>query len=134
MLFVTVAYLFIPGVVSLMQLNKLDRFFMRYMSVLPLYLSKAFCRLLPSKSRKLSSTWKVEAVQKIVLSVSDQQLITELLILTVGFMKHSTITQYHFYIFYLLGLASFTVHQSTVIILQEYLSENTAMAIWKVSR
>jgi proteasome lid subunit RPN8/RPN11 len=53
--------------------------------------------------------------------LSDQQLITGASILIIGYMKHCTITQYHFYIVSLLGWISFTTHQPTVTILQKYL-------------
>jgi hypothetical protein len=72
-----------------------------------------------------------DAIQQVVLVLSDQQLITGASILIIGYMKHCTITQYHFYIVSLLGWISFATHQPTAMILQKYLIARPSMRHWR---
>ena len=60
--------------------------------------------------------------QETILAMSDSQLVTGVAILLVGFIKHCTITQYHFSVVHSLGHMSFATHQSTYLILGEYFS------------
>ncbi|KAI0476560.1 hypothetical protein GGR56DRAFT_643353 [Xylariaceae sp. FL0804] len=76
---------------------------------------------------------KVRSLQPAVLMVSDQQLVTGLSILAVGFITHCTISQYHFYIVTTLGTISFIVHQTSIDALRVYLHGQTTMKLWRVA-
>jgi hypothetical protein len=73
-----------------------------------------------------------EVYQELVLSLSDSQLITGTSIMLVGFTKTCTITQYHFYIATLLAQTSFTTHQSTFIIISDYVQSKSWTSIPRV--
>jgi hypothetical protein len=105
-------------------MNNLDRRFTKLSKRLPRWLSRWF----PYLANKRISR---EAIQQVVLMLSDQQLITGASILIIGYIKHCTITQYHFDIIALLGWISFTSHQSTLMILQEYLAPRPSMRHWR---
>jgi hypothetical protein len=122
--FVVLAYMFIRDGISDDQMNNLDRMFTGWTKRLPRWLSKS----LPYLASKHISR---EAVQQVVLMLSDQQLITGASILIIGYAKHCTITQYHFNIITLLGWISFTSHQPTLMILQEYLIPRPSMRHWR---
>ncbi|KAH9988705.1 hypothetical protein F4779DRAFT_610868 [Xylariaceae sp. FL0662B] len=63
--------------------------------------------------------------------LSDQQLVTAVSILGVGYIKHCSITQYHFYIVSMLALASFDVYQASVITLRSQFSRSPAVKTWR---
>ena len=64
--------------------------------------------------------------QNLVLSLSDSQLVSGAAIIIVGFIRHCTMDQYHFYIVSLLAQLSFTTHQSTFIVIRDYLHSKTS--------
>lgn len=81
---------------------------------------------------KTDRPFSVEAIEKIAFALSDQQLITGISIFIVGFARHCVITQYHFYVVYLLGTLSFSTHQSTMMILRKKLRECHWMRWWRL--
>lgn len=73
-----------------------------------------------------------EAVQKITLTLSDQQLITGTSIFIAIFAHMCDITQYHFKIAYYLGAASFLTHQATVMIVSDLLKDFPLRRAWRI--
>ena len=63
----------------------------------------------------------VPVIQKLVLSLSDQQLLTGLAVLIAAFWTHCSISVYHFALVNDLAWFSATVHLTTLNILQDYL-------------
>ena len=61
-----------------------------------------------------------EAIQRFVLTLSDQQIVTGLAIFIIGYSRHCTIFTYHFFIIVALGWFSSTTHLSTLTILNDY--------------
>lgn len=73
-----------------------------------------------------------EAIRTILLAFSDQQLVTAIAVLTVGFSQTQTMTEYHFEIISNLAWLSFSVYQCTAIVLSEKLQESLVPAVWRV--
>lgn len=73
-----------------------------------------------------------EAVQKITLTLSDQQLITGTSIFIAIFAHMCDISQYHFKIAYYLGAASFLTHQATVMIVSDLLKDFPLRRAWRM--
>lgn len=83
-------------------------------------------------ARKLVKTpWPVKAIRPVVLMVSDQQLVTGTAILSVGYIQHCTITQYHFFIIYLLGFVSCQVYDASLNSLHGHIGRRPAMKLWR---
>ena len=73
-----------------------------------------------------------KAMEKFVLSLSDQQLVTGLAILIAGSTRPCAISGHHFDIIAALGWFSSTVHLSTLAVLRDYLMNNPIMRNWRV--
>ncbi|KAI1408119.1 hypothetical protein F5Y13DRAFT_173041 [Hypoxylon sp. FL1857] len=63
--------------------------------------------------------------------VSDQQLVTGISIMSVGYIQRCTITRYHFYIIYLLGFISCQIYDASLCVLNLYVNKRRAMKIWR---
>ncbi|KAI0882609.1 uncharacterized protein GGS22DRAFT_195829 [Annulohypoxylon maeteangense] len=83
-------------------------------------------------TKRFSKPWTLGEVQPAILLVSDQQLITGIAILTVGYIQHCTISQYHFYIVYLLGFMSSQVYDASLHALNLYVNRRPSMKLWRV--
>jgi hypothetical protein len=75
---------------------------------------------------------KVESLQRFILALSDQQLVTGVAILTAGILKSCTISWWEFQIVVSLAWFSSTTHLSTLVILWEYLQDYPAVRNWRV--
>lgn len=75
----------------------------------------------------------VPVIQKLVLSLSDQQLLTGLAVLIAAFWTHCTLSVYHFALVNGLAWLSATVHLITLDVLEDYLSENHIQRDWRVA-
>ena len=75
----------------------------------------------------------VPVIKKLVLSVSDQQLLTGLAVLIAAFWTHCTISVYHFAIVNDLAWFSVTVHQITLNVLDDYFFKNHTQRNWRVA-
>ena len=75
----------------------------------------------------------VPVIKKLVLSLSDQQLLTGLAILIAALWTHCTITVYHFALANDLACFSTTVHLITLRVLRDYLFENHVQRDWRVA-
>ena len=74
----------------------------------------------------------VPVIQKLVLSLSDQQLLTGLAVLIAAFWTHCTISVYHFAIVNDLAWFSATVHLITLTVLRDYLLQKPVLRNWRV--
>ena len=100
----------------------------------------AIDRLLSSQFQKLSflqlkhSTfifWQ-PIMESLVLSLSDQQLLVGISILVTGFIKHCSISVYHFAVISDLAWFSSNTNLTSLGVLQVYLSENPSLRNWRV--
>ncbi|SLM40055.1 hypothetical protein LPUS_10746 [Lasallia pustulata] len=82
-------------------------------------------------SDKRKDFWR-PVMEKVVLSLSDQQLIAGLAILTAGFLKHCSISVYHFAIVTDLAWFSSNVHLTTLNVLTRYHRARPTMRNWRV--
>ncbi|KAE8352483.1 hypothetical protein BDV28DRAFT_148994 [Aspergillus coremiiformis] len=67
---------------------------------------------IPRPFRQRRDPISLEVMQRATMTLSDHQLITGASIFIVAYAKHCEISQYHFYIAFLLGTTSFVTHQS----------------------
>ncbi|KAI0843555.1 hypothetical protein F5Y06DRAFT_302690 [Hypoxylon sp. FL0890] len=82
-------------------------------------------------TKRFKKPWALESIQPAVLMVSDQQLVTGISIMNASYIQHCTITQYHFYIVYLLGFISCQVYNASLGALKLYVNERPAMKLWR---
>jgi hypothetical protein len=68
---------------------------------------------------------------KVLLSLSDQQMVTGFAMLTVGLVQIDSITEYHFAIVQNLSILSFVVHDTTAVILQDEVVRHRMMRHWR---
>ena len=74
----------------------------------------------------------VPVIEKLVLSLSDQQLLTGLAVLIAAFWTHCTISVYHFAVVNDLAWLSATVHLITLAVLRDYLLQKPVLRNWRV--
>ena len=74
----------------------------------------------------------VPVIERLVLSVSDQQLLTGLAVLIAALWTHCTISVYHFAMVNDLAWFSATVHLITLGVLQDYLLQRPVLRNWRV--
>jgi hypothetical protein len=84
------------------------------------------------KAKKERDNMKVESLQRFILALSDQQLVTGFAILTAGILKACTISWWEFQIVVNLAWFSSTTHLSTLVVLWEYLQDHPAVRNWRV--
>lgn len=75
----------------------------------------------------------VPIIQKLVLSLSDQQLLTGLAVLIAGFWTHCSISVYHFALVNDLAWFSANVHFATLVVLKNYFLANPVLRNWRVA-
>jgi hypothetical protein len=68
---------------------------------------------------------------KILLSFSDQQIITGFAILTVALVQTDSITEYHFAIVQNLAVLSFVIHDTTALILRDSVVQHRITRTWR---
>ena len=73
-----------------------------------------------------------KALEKFILALSDQQLVTGLAVLIAGYISPCSMSMYHFNIIAALGWFSSTVHLSTLSVLRVYLIEHPRLRDWRV--
>lgn len=74
----------------------------------------------------------IPVIEKVVLNLSDQQLLTGLSVLVAGFGTHCSISVYHFAIVSDLAWFSANLHLSSLIVLQQYLLREKVPRNWRV--
>jgi hypothetical protein len=75
---------------------------------------------------------KIEALQRVILALSDQQLIVGLAILAAGILKSCTVSYWEFEVVVSLAWFSSTTHLSTLVVLFDYLQEHRVLMYWRV--
>lgn len=83
-------------------------------------------------SRRKREFW-IPVVQKLVLGLSDQQLLTGLAVLIASFWTHCSISVYHFALVNDLAWFSASVHVTTLSVLRRYLHANPLLRDWRVA-
>ena len=83
------------------------------------------------RTRRVRHFW-VPVIEKVMLSLSDQQLLTGLSVLIAGFATHCSISAYHFAIVSDLAWFSSNVHLSTLTVLEGYLLKKRGVRNWRV--
>jgi hypothetical protein len=68
---------------------------------------------------------------KVLLSFSDQQMVTGFAMLTVGLVQIELITEYHFAIIQNLSILSFVVHDTTAVILEDDIVQHRMTRHWR---
>ena len=79
------------------------------------------------KSTKLSTSdpsKRRRALERFILALSDQQLVTGLSVLLAGYIKHCDISVYSFQITTALAWFSCTTHLATLTVLRQYFNNN----------
>lgn len=79
----------------------------------------------------IKKPWPLESIRPAVLMMSDQQLVTGTAILSVGYIQHCTITQYHFIMVYLLGFISCQVYDASLNSLHGRIGKRPMMKLWR---
>lgn len=98
------------------------------------YIAKPFRQksaIVQKLARISSAISDSDLLYKILLSFTDQQLITGLAILIAGYVQTNTITQYHFAIVQNMATLSFTIHDTTAVILEDNILQNPVMRTWR---
>ena len=72
------------------------------------------------------------SLQRFMLALSDQQIVTGLAIFIIGFSKHCELSSYHFIVIMALGWFSFTTHLSTLTVLQGYLVHRPGQKLFRL--
>ena len=75
----------------------------------------------------------VPIIKKVILSLSDQQLLTGLAVLIAGFWTHCSIFVYHFALVNDLAWFSASVHLITLSVLRHYFFANHVLRNWRVA-
>ena len=73
-----------------------------------------------------------KGLEKFILALSDQQLVTGLAVLIAGFVSPYSMSIYHFKIIAALGWFSSTTHLSTLAVLRAYFIEHPRLRDWRV--
>ena len=73
-----------------------------------------------------------KGLEKFILALSDQQLVTGLAVLIAGFISPCSMSIYHFNIIAALGWFSSTTHLSTLAVLRGYFIEHPRLRNWRV--
>lgn len=70
-------------------------------------------------------------VKRTLLSLSDQQLVTGIAVMSVGFSQMKTLTEYHFTLLTAFAWLSFTVYQCAAVVIESIFQMSRFMAIWR---
>ena len=85
-----------------------------------------------AEKRKQDRARRSKGLERFVLALSDQQLVTGLAILIAGYTDRCSRSIYHFRIISALGWFSSTTHLSTLAILRPYLVDHPRVRNWRV--
>lgn len=73
-----------------------------------------------------------DALERFVLSLSDQQLASGVAILSIGYIQHCSLSSYHFFVIVALAWFSSTTHLSTLSVLQYQLNRNAVLKYTRI--
>lgn len=74
---------------------------------------------------------RIKALQRFILTLSDQQLVTGIAILSTQYFKRCTMSEWHQTIVISLAWFSALTHMTTLIVLRDYLSNNSRLRLWR---
>lgn len=83
--------------------------------------------------RKRDRARRSKGLERFVLALSDQQLVTGLAVLIAGYTNRCSRSIYHFRIIAALGWFSSTTHLSTLAVLRAYLIDHPRVRDWRVT-
>lgn len=86
----------------------------------------------PDEKRKWDRLRRSKGLERFVLALSDQQLVTGLAVLIAGYTDRCSRSFYHFQIVSGLGWFSSTTHLSTLAVLRAYLIDHPRVRDWRV--
>ncbi len=86
----------------------------------------------PDEKRKWDRARRSKGLERFVLALSDQQLVTGLAVLIAGYTNRCSRSLYHFNIIAALGWFSSTTHLSTLAVLRAYLIDHPRVRDWRV--
>ena len=87
----------------------------------------------PAEKRKRDRARRSKGLERFVLALSDQQLVTGLAVLIAGYTDRCHRSFYHFQIIAVLGWFSSTTHLSTLAVLRAYLIDHPRVRDWRVT-
>ena len=87
----------------------------------------------PDTKRKLDRARRSKGLERFILALSDQQLVTGLAVLIAGYTDRCSRSFYHFQIIAVLGWFSSTTHLSTLAVLRAYLIDHPRVRNWRVT-
>ena len=76
---------------------------------------------------------RINTLERFVLALSDQQLVTGIAILIAGYIKPCSMDLYHFQILAALAWFSSTTHLSTLALVRDYLINHSLIRTWRVA-
>jgi hypothetical protein len=82
--------------------------------------------------RPLTRAQKEKALEKFILTLSDQQLVTGLAVLVGGFSNHCSLSIFEFNVVIALAWFSSLTHLATLDVLREYFLDNAVVRTWRV--
>ena len=85
-----------------------------------------------AEERKRDRARRSKGLERFILALSDQQLVTGLAVLIAGYTNRCSISIYHFRIISTLGWFSSTTHLSTMAVLRAYLIDHPRVRDWRV--
>ena len=80
---------------------------------------------------KERNEFRARVIEKIILNLSDQLLLTGLAILIAGFWTHCSISVYHFAMISDLAWFASNVHLITIVVLSQYLRDRPVLRNWR---
>jgi hypothetical protein len=131
---VLTAYYFVQATYNAGTITKLDHLVAMKAQELVTFLAKPFPRTSPTGEKLFRISEAVSdsnLLFKILLSFSDQQMITGHAILTVGLVQIDSISEYHFAIVQNLAILSFVVQDATAVILQDDIVQHRMTRTWR---
>lgn len=87
----------------------------------------------PNEKRRRDRARRSKGLERFVLALSDQQLVTGLAVLIAGYTNRCSRSFYHFQIIAVLGWFSSTTHLSTLAVLRGYLMDHPRVRDWRVT-
>ena len=91
---------------------------------------KAYVPQLPRTVKRRKEKF-ARFIEKVILNLSDQLLLTGTAILIAGFWTHCSISAYHFAIISDLAWFASTVHLVTIMVLSQYLQDRPVLRNWR---
>lgn len=85
----------------------------------------------PEEKRKWDRARRSKGLERFLLALSDQQLVTGLAVLIAGYTNRCSRTLYHFDIIAALGWFSSTTHLSTLAVLRAYMVDHPRVRDWR---